>query len=164
MATNRSSPGERVRTLWRRLAPLPGGRWLFSRLLGMTAPYSGSIGATVLELAPGYCRVRLRDRRAVRNHLSSVHALALANVAELASGLAMTVALPATARGIVTQLGIRYLRKARGTLIAECRCELPDVSVDGEHDFAASVFDAGGAEVARATVTWRLGPVNEARP
>ena len=101
----------------------------------------------------------LRERRAVQNHLNSVHAIALANVAEMASGLAMLAALPDSARGIVTNISIAYLKKARGLLTAECRCVLPDVTVNGTHEFTSSVRDEAGDEVARATVTWKLGPV-----
>lgn len=159
MAQALVSPGERVRAMWRRLSGLPGGKWLFSRLIGYTAPYTDSMRASVVELEPGYARVRLRDRRRVRNHLNSVHAVALANLGELTSGLAVSSLLPATARGIPVQLTVRYIKKARGTLIAECRCTLPDVTKDGEHEFTASITDDIGDEVARATATWRLGPV-----
>jgi acyl-coenzyme A thioesterase PaaI-like protein len=155
----RPSPGAQLREAWRRLSPLPGGKWLFSRFLGRMNRYSGSTGALVETLEPGYVRVVLKDRAAVRNHLDSVHAIALANVAELASGLAILTALPPTARGIPVRITIEYLKKARGTLTAESRCALPDVSVDGEHAFSATVRDQAGDDVARATVTWKLGPM-----
>jgi acyl-coenzyme A thioesterase PaaI-like protein len=156
------SPGARVRTLWRRLSALPGGRHLFSWLLRWLVPYSGTVRPLVLELEPGFARALIADRRSVRNHLQSVHAIALANVAELVSGLAMTVGLPEGARGIVTALSIRYLKKARGPLVAEARFTIPPVTTEAEHAFESVVTDAAGDVVARATVTWRIGPAPRA--
>lgn len=153
------SPGGAIMARWQKLAPLPGGRWLFSKVLGWMVPYSGSVSPYVLTLAPGQARVRIVERRALRQHLRSVHAVAIMNVAELASGLAMLGALPAGIRGIVTKIGITYHKKARGTLVAESRCVVaPDVE-PGEYDFTSEVRDADGDVVAVATVTWKLGPV-----
>ncbi|HJS41874.1 MAG TPA: hotdog fold domain-containing protein [Gemmatimonadales bacterium] len=154
-----SAPGERLRILWRRLAPLPGGKALFTFLLGRMTPYSGSIGARVEELEPGWCRVTLRDRRRVRNHLGSIHAMALANLAEMASGLAVLAGLPATVQGIVTGFSITYLKKARGRLIAECRAERLEVTAEQEYEAPVAITDAQGDVVARASARWRLRPV-----
>ena len=152
------APGERLRALWRRLAPLPGGKTLFSLLLGRMTPYSGTIGARVEELAPGFCRATLRDRRKVRNHLNSVHAMALANFAELTSGLAVLAGLAPGVQGIVTGFSISYQKKARGRLIAECRVTELDVTAEREQEAAVTISDVTGEVVARATTQWRLRP------
>jgi acyl-coenzyme A thioesterase PaaI-like protein len=156
MPTSNDAPGQSVATWWRRLSPLPGGRALFSMLIGRMAPYTGSIGARALELGPGHARWQMRDRRGLRNHLRSLHAIALANLAEVASGTAMLMALPAGTRGIVTGLTITYLKKARGTVIAECNCRVPEIRGEMPFDVQADVTDAAGDVVARATVTWLL--------
>lgn len=156
---NPADPGATLRTAWRRLSPLPGGKRLFSWLVRWMVPYSGTTRPYIEELSPGFARVRMTDRRGVRNHLRSVHAVALANLAELASGLAMTTALPGSIRGIVTQLTVNYVKKARGPLIATARVTIPAIAGPEDHDFESVVTDASGDVVARATVRWRLAPV-----
>jgi uncharacterized protein (TIGR00369 family) len=155
-------PAATLRAAWHRLAPLPGGRWLFSRLVGRLAPYTGTMGARVLEFAPGRCAVRLAERRRVRNHLGSIHAIALTNAAELAIGLAVTAALPAGARAIVTRLEIDFLKKARGAITARAAFDPVPVVDRREHAFDGELTDADGDVVARARVTWLIQPAEEA--
>jgi acyl-coenzyme A thioesterase PaaI-like protein len=153
---------QQVLDLWRRLAPLPGGRWLFGRLIAFGIPYSASTGARVRLLEPGHCIVVLKDRRGVRNHLNSIHAVALTNVGELASGLAMTTALPAGTRAIVTKLATEYLKKARGTIVVESRvADPPRPAVPMEVQVEATMTDASGEVVARVQAIWLVAPAQE---
>lgn len=152
------APGERLLSMWRRLRPLPGGRWLFGVLLGRIVPYSGTTHPRVIELAPGVARIAMHDRRGVRNHLDSIHAIALANLGELASGLAMIAALPAGVRSIVTGLTVEYVKKARGGVLAESRVALPAITAEQELDVRAEIRDGSGELVARVTARWRLAP------
>lgn len=151
-------PGPLLLALWGKLHGWRAGRWLFGRALFWLVPYSGSIRAEVLALEHGHARVKLRDRRAVRNHLSSIHAMALANLCELTSGLAMLTALPSGMRGILTGFHVQYLKKARGTLIAQSRVSRIEISSNQELSVAVEAFDASGACVTKAQADWKIGP------
>lgn len=163
MATANDAPGARIYALWNRLSPLPGGKRIFSWMMGRMAPYSGNIGATVLELSPCHSRVMMREKRKLQQHLRSVHAVALVNLAELATGLAMLVGLPRGTRGIVVSISMDYHRKARGVLVAECDCELPEVTESVDFEVPGRIVDEAGEVVATATVTWRLAPPRESQ-
>mgnify|MGYP000158874785 FL=1 len=143
---------------WRQLSPRPGGAWLFSRMLGRMARYSGSIRPRIVELEPGRCTVRMADRAAVRNHLRSVHAIALMNLGEVASGLAVLAGLESERRGIVTNLSMRYEKKARGTITARAEFAPPERGHDGPFTCEAGLFDDDGDRVATITAEWTLGP------
>ena len=147
-----------LRDVYARLSPIPGGKGLFSRMIGFMAPYTGTIGARVEELKPGYSRIRMRDRRRVRNHLRSVHAMALCNLAEVSTGLALLFGLPDGSRGILTGFSIRYLKKARGTLTATCRCDPPDTNERQEYEVRGEITNQDGVVVAEATAHWLIGP------
>ncbi len=143
---------------WQRLSRIPGGAWLFSHALGWIAPYSGTIGARIEEIHRGYARVSLRDRRRVRNHLSSLHAIALVNLGEITTGLAMLSTISGEMRGIVLAIQADYVKKARGKLIAEAEIQLPDELEDNTScDVEAQLRDDSGELVATVKATWLIG-------
>jgi acyl-coenzyme A thioesterase PaaI-like protein len=146
-----------IRDSWDRLHKLPGGKKIFSRLVGMAAPYTGSIGAQVVDLRPGHCQTRLADRRAVRNHLDCVHAIALVNLAELTGNAAVAYSLPDDARFIVAGLSIDYVKKARGTITGTCDVNVPATSAKQEIPVVVVLRDEKGDEVARATLRTLIG-------
>ena len=152
------SIGPGLRTQWRRLAALPGGKRIFSTVLGRYVPYTGSIRAVIQQLEPGLCVASLRDRRGVRNHLGSIHAMALANLGEMVTGLALMNSLPDKARGILAGFSVEYLKKARGRLTAECRCEIPADNSEREYQLTGEIRDAEGDIVSIAQARWLVGP------
>ncbi len=152
------APVNVIRQMWDRMAAIPGGKRLFSRAAGQLAPYTGSIGARVVELREGYARVELDDRRKVRNHLRSVHAVALVNLAEMCGNMALSYSLPDDARFIVAGLSIDYIKKARGLITAVSECPVPSTSVRQEYEVPVTMTNAAGEVVAKATLRSLVGP------
>ena len=153
-----NNPGPAIRGMWEKLSSKPGGKYLFSKSIGWAAPYTGTIDGRVITFEPGYCQVELNDRRKVRNHFRSVHAIALMNLGEMATGVAMCSAFPAGVRGIVTGLTIAFSKKARGTLVCTRRVELPEITESVEFQVEGVIHDKSGDEVARVTAKWKVGP------
>jgi len=147
-----------IRTAWNALSGMPGGKSLFSRLVGRAAPYTGTIGATVTVLREGYAEVQMTDRRGVRNHLECVHAIALANLAELAGNVALAYSLPDDARFIVSGMSIEYVKKARGTITAIGEPPVPRSSARAQYDVPVTLRDASGEEVAKVVLHSLVGP------
>ena len=147
-----------VMTWWSRLAGLPGGKLIFSVALGRMAPYTGNMRARVEQLEPGRARVSMRDRRRLRNHLNSLHAIALINLGELATGLAVLSTLPTNLRGIVLGIEAEYVKKARGKITAIAAFELPQaMQNDTACEVEAELQDETGETVSRVKATWLLG-------
>ncbi|MEX1365003.1 MAG: DUF4442 domain-containing protein [Nannocystaceae bacterium] len=151
-------PTNLLRSLYDRLAPLPGGKVAFGHIVGRMAAYTGTIGARVIELRDGFARVRMSDRPAVRNHLRSVHAVALVNLAELTGNLAVAYSLPDDARFIVAGLSIEYVKKARGTITGTSQCPIPTSSERREYEVPVVMTNPEGEVVARATLRTLVGP------
>jgi uncharacterized protein (TIGR00369 family) len=158
---NPGSSAAWIRKGWDLLSPLPGGRQLYAKLLSATIPYTGSVRAEIVELQPGYAMVRMADRRALRNHLGSVHAIALCNLAELTGNIALAYALPDDARFIVTELRIQYLKKARGTITANCHCPPEFSNERKEYVLNIDLIDPDDQIVAKAQLTTLVGPTKQ---
>ena len=147
-----------LRQVWGMLKKVPGGGKMMGALIGRMAPYTGTIRPEVLELDLGRSRVVMRDRKAVRNHLNCIHAIALMNLGEMSTGSAMMYSMPDGARAIITHLGMEYRKKARGAIVAEASCPVPSSTERKEYNFTAELKDAHGDVVAVATARWLVGP------
>ena len=153
-------PESIVMEKWKRARGSSLGRWLFSRGVGRFAPYTGTIRARVEELEPGRSLVTMRDRKAVRNHLNSVHAVALTNLIELTGSLSIIASLPPETRMIPVRLETDFIKKGRGLMTAEANCIIPSSNEKAELPATVVIRDDAGDEVARGRVTVVIGPTD----
>lgn len=148
--------------LFRLLGSSAAGRWTFTRLICFKAPYFSSIKPLIEELVPGRCVVRFRDRRRVRNHLGTVHAIAMCCAAELAGGLATDAAIAPSQRWIPKGMTVRYLKKARGTLTASATVSVPTAEMPARETHArVEVRDAANELVFDADIAMWVSPKAE---
>ena len=137
----------------------PLGRWLFSRAVCFRAPYFGTIRPRFVELRPGYCLATMRKRRRVQNHIGTVHAIAMANLCELAAGTMTEVTVPVGMRWIPKGMTIEYLAKATTHLSAVARIDpMPPFDAAADVPVVVEVNDAAGAVVVRAVITMYVSP------
>lgn len=149
-------PTNSIQSAYNVLKNKPFGLAIMSRIIGWKIPYTGSIAAKIEVLEPGFARISMKDRRRIRNHLNSIHAIALMNLGEFSTGLSVHYDLSQDCRAILTKLSMEYLKKARGKLIAEARCEKFDQIDKKEITVKAHIYDASKTIVAVATATWLI--------
>lgn len=150
----------RLLSLHRKFQHWPAGDWLFSRAVCMKAPYFASIAPRITLLEPGRCEARIAHRRRITNHLGTVHAIALCNLAELAGGVMTDATTPSTMRWIPKGMNVEYLKKAAGTMHAVATPDIPIVEAAQGYDLPVTVVvnDPQGETVFRARIAMWVSP------
>lgn len=145
--------------IWNKLATIPAGRWLFSKVVCLKAPFFATIKPEFKALRPGLCEVHFRKRRGVLNHLGTVHAIAMCNAAELAAGTMAEVTVPASHRWIPRGMNVEYLKAAKSDLTAVATPEgaMPTHEA-GAYIVNVALMDREAQQVFKAQITMWISP------
>lgn len=144
--------------MWQRLSRYPGGNRLFSRAICVKAPYFGSIKPLMTVLETGKAVAEIKDRRAVHNHIGSVHAIALCNLAEFCAGVVSEASMPPGMRWIPAGMTVRYLARAEGKMVAEATMREIIVGEKGVVPVMVEVKDQAGLVVFDARIEMHISP------
>ncbi len=146
--------------LYMKITRWPLGHWVFSKAVCFKAPYFSSISPTITRLENGRCEARIHDHRAVRNHIGTVHAIALCNLAELCAGLMIDASLPKDMRWIPKAMNVSYLKRAKGTMRATATPKIAIISTTEGYDLPVNVdvLDDAGDTVFNAEIRMWLSP------
>ncbi len=106
-----------VLDLWRKTSALPLGNRVFSLAFSQKAPYFATIRPRFTVIEPDYAELVIPKRRAVHNHLGTVHAIALCNGLEAAMGALAEATIPADRRWIPRGMEVAYTAKATSDII-----------------------------------------------
>ena len=101
-----------VLDMYQAMSKMPQGERVFSMAFARKAPYFATIKPRFIDLRPNYCELVIPKRRAVHNHIGTVHAIALCNGLEAAMGALAEASIPPTKRWIPKGMEVRYTAKA----------------------------------------------------
>ena len=146
----------RLLGIYRKCTSLPLGKRIFSKLVCLKAPYFGTIKPVFLQLQPGCCTIRMKNRRAVRNHIRSVHAVAMCCLAELAAGTMIEASLPPGMRWIPKGMRVEYMKIARSDLTAHCEMAVDGLEQPRALPITVRVEDTEKSEVFRAVIEMHI--------
>lgn len=101
-----------VYRLWQQLSDRPLGKWAFGTAYGLKVPYFRTIRPRFTDVRPGFSRLVVPNRRAVRNHIGTVHAIAVCNGLEAAMGALAEATVPDHKRWLPKGMDVRYTAKS----------------------------------------------------
>ncbi len=141
--------------LYRRLAALPLGRRAFSVAFARKAPYFRTVRPHVREVRPHRAEVVVRKRKAVENHLGTVHAIAVCNGLEAAMGLLAEATTPRGHRWIPRGMEVSYLAKSTTDLLCVAATDEEDwrVGAAGDVPVRVSALRTDGTVVVEGVIT-----------
>lgn len=140
-----------VLNYWNKLSGLPGGKVIFSKAVQFKAPYFRTVNAIVDELRPNHARLTIKKRRAVENHIGTVHVIAICNLLEMAMGVVAEASIPSHLRWIPKGMTVDYTAKAGSDItgIAEIN---PEDWKPGDLDVKVTALDDKGTVVVKGTI------------
>lgn len=130
---------------------LPFGQAIFSKVFAAKAPYFKTIKPYIETLEPNLCRVRFKKRRAVQNHIGTVHAIAVCNALEMAMGAMAEASIPTHLRWLPKGMNVSYLAKSTTDLVAEASVN-PEDWKPGDVNVTVKAMDTDGQVVVEGTI------------
>lgn len=143
--------------------PPPIARAARTLLMRNVVRFVGTAKLDVLELTGDKCVVAVKNRKRVRNHIGSVHAAAIALIAETATGFVVGVNVPDTRAPVIKSMKVEYKKRAKGDLRAEATLTPEQIqqiasTEKGEVTVAVKVTDETGNEPVLCEMIWAWTP------
>ena len=136
---------------------------LVSRAIGRTIPFVGTSGLQIEKITATEVIVRLKDSRAVHNHIGGLHAGAMALLAETATGLVVALNVAGHCVPLIRTLDVSFNRPAQGALRASAslpqeEAERIQTSEVGKITVPLHIEDDAGKEPIDAQLQWAWLP------
>lgn len=134
-----------------------------SWVLGRTIRFVGTAGLSIDEVSADQVVVSVANESRVQNHIGTVHAAAMALLAETATGLALGMHLHDGAVPVIKRMSVDYQRRAKGAMraVAQLTAE-QQASLHGDERgevlVPVTVTDSEGAEPIQCEMLWAWTP------
>ncbi len=139
--------------LYQKLTSLPLGRQAFSFLFAPKAPYFWTVRPQVREVREHHAALVIRKRRAVQNHIGTVHAIAVCNGLEAAMGLLAEATTPAGRRWIPKGMEVAYTAKSTTDLLCTADTDPADWEQPGDVPVRVKAIREDGTVVVEGVIT-----------
>lgn len=100
------------------LLPKSTQSFVLTKAFSKIVPYVGTTGIVYEEVSPNKLVVSLENKKAVQNHIGSVHAVAVTLLAETATGFVLAVNLPSDRVLLVKSYEVNFYRPVKKGQIA----------------------------------------------
>ncbi|WP_229144329.1 hotdog fold domain-containing protein [Alcanivorax sp. 1008] len=137
--------------MYAKAGKLPLGKKIFSAVFSRKAPYFGTINPLITELRPNFCELRFAKRRAVENHIGTVHVIAICNGLEMAMGAVAEASIPKHLRWIPKGMDVRYTAKATTDIRITAEAN-PEDWKPGDLPVTVKAFRDDGTVVVEGTI------------
>ncbi|MBL0886274.1 DUF4442 domain-containing protein [Myceligenerans sp. I2] len=139
--------------MWQKLAGKPLGKRAFGLGYGWRVPYFRSIRPRFTEVRPGFGELVIRKRRAVLNHIGTVHAIAVCNGLEAAMGAMAEATVPDSKRWLPKGMDIAYTAKSTSDITCTAESD-PERWLEDDPDVPVAVTARrdDGTVVAQGTI------------
>jgi acyl-coenzyme A thioesterase PaaI-like protein len=124
---------------------------------------AGTTGIEVLHTDGKSVTYRQKNKRKAQNHIGSVHAAAMALLAESCTGFIVGINLPGDKLPLIKTMNLNYVKRASGDMIAVAsltdeQIALMQTQEKGEVNVAVKVTDATGIVPLECEMLWAWVP------
>jgi acyl-coenzyme A thioesterase PaaI-like protein len=159
-----TAPNQLTRSL-AQLDKLPGpiARQARTMLLRNIVRFVGTARLDIEELTASRAVVHIKNRKRVQNHIGSVHAAAMALVAETASGFVVGMNVQDSCAPVIKSMHVDYKKRAKGGITAEAtlteeQIETIRTTEKGDVRVAVRIKDDSGNEPVECEMVWAWTP------
>lgn len=139
--------------LYRSMSTKPLGKRAFSLLFANKAPYFRTVRPQVRDVRPHRAELSIRKRRAVQNHIGTLHAIAVCNGLEAAMGLLAEATTPRDRRWIPKGMQVSYLAKSTTDLLCVAETDPDDWARVGDVPVRVRAVRTDGVVVVEGVIT-----------